>query len=774
MDHKDRASLIDNVMNYAVIALAFLMPVFFMPITSEFFEFNKLALLTGATLLLVVLWAIKLLASKKVYTIKSQLNAPIVALAAVFILSTIFSINPNMSIFGKYGRWFPSLFSFGITAVFYYVVAINVTSKEIAAKAVNALVAGVTVSSLVGILSYFGVYVGGAYAQNPNFTLTGSVTTTAILAGLAIALALPRMLSADKTPMKVLWLQSMVVNVLLLVLYGVLAGWVVLGLGVLLMLTYTKAEDLKKNTVYLMSLLGVAVALFLVTTLPQTSSIIVNENFSKEVNLSLIDSWVVSSSTVTDFPLLGSGPSTFGLNFTRYRPIRMNSTDFWNVRFDKPYNELFNVMANLGIVGTIAVVFFGIRAIRFAFQSKRYNDETGTMAMLAVGVVAALAVYLLSYATVLNTFVLYFFLALLTGIYSRNAQAGDSFVEHVQMSLASLSTMSIIGGIAEGTSAKKRETFQYFAVVPMILFVAFVSFYAYRTYAAEYYFRQSIQSAATNNGTETYDNQRLAISANPQRSEYRNTYAQTNLLLASNLATSENLTDTDRSTIQTLIAQAIREARLSTEVVNPLSAGSWEIRAGVYRSLIGVADNASQWALGAYNTAIQLDPTNPRLRLEAGAIYYVNGDYLSAANLFRQATNLKPDYANAHYNLAQALVQLNNAPLALRELQLVARLVDQDSADYARVQEEIQQLQNLVAGQAQGNPTVEDLDQQAQIDEQGTVTEQGGLSNPEQIETITGGDNLELNQNANQGQQTQDQQAQPQGQGQDQGQQEAQ
>lgn len=738
MNQNDRVSIVDNALNYLVVGLAFLVPVFYLPITSEFFEFNKLALITAATVVMLVVWAIKLLTSKKVYTVKSQLNAPIIALAAVFILSTIFSINPNISVFGKYGRWFPSLYSFAIVAVFYYAVAINVTSKDIASKAMNALVIASAVNSLVSILSYFGVYLGGTYAQTANFTLTGSVTSTAILAAAGLVLALPRMLNTDNMPFKVLWLQALAVNAILLVLYNSMPAWVVLVVGLLLMLTYLKAETLKQNKMYVMGLLGLVVALVLVSVVPQTRNVIRNENFAKEVTLSVVDSWVVSSSTVTDFPLLGSGPSTFGLNFTRYRPLRMNSTDFWNVRYDKPYNEIFNTMSNLGIIGTIAAVFFGLKALRFALQSKRYEDETGTMPMAAVAVVMMLTALLVTYATVLNMFVLYLSLALLTGIYSANASKGDDFVEQVQMSLASLSTMAIIGGIAEGTAVKKRETFQYFAVIPMILFVAFVAFYSYRIYAGEYYFRKSIEAASQNNGTETYDFQRQAISANPQRAEYRNTYSQTNLLLAANLASSENLTDNDRRTIQTLIAQAIREARLSTEVVSPLSAGSWEVRAGVYRSLIGVADNAEQWALGAYNTAIQLDPTNPRLRVEAGSIYYVTGDYLSAANLFRQATNLKPDYANAHYNLAQSLVQLNNAPLALRELNLVARLVDRDSADYERVQAEIEELTKSVQDQAQGNPTVEDLDQQAQIEEQGEITQQEGLSQPGDIETITG------------------------------------
>ncbi len=728
------------MLSYLLMTLAIAMPVFYLPITSEFFEFNKLTLLTGATVAMIIMWALKLLITKKVYSVRSTLNAPIMALIIVFILSSVFSINPVISLFGKYGRWAPSLFALAVLVAFYYATSINLTSKEAPKKIVNGFIIGISINSIVSLLSYFGLHImGGTYAQSPNFTLTGSSVATAILAAIAVALAIRKVTNTQNILFKVLWVQVLLLNFIIVALYSITSGWLIFVLGILLATAFTKAEEIKANKAMLLGLVGSAIAITLVFNLPQTRNIIASDNFTKEIQLSLIDSWVVSSSTITDFPLLGSGPSTFGLNFTRYKPARLNTTNMWNTRFDKPANELFNSMGELGIIGTIAIIYLGIRVIKFALNSKTKDRETSAItSMLASGVILLLAVNLVTYATILTTFGLVLFLALLTAVYAQDNKTGDGNVEYVQMSFAALSNMSLIGSIADTSNPRKREVLQYLVIVPMLLFTAFISYYMYRNYLGEYYLRKSIAAATANDGNATYDYQRRAISVNPQRAEYRNTYAQTNLLLASNIARKENLSDNDKATVQTLISQAIRETRVATEAVSPLSAGSWEVRAGVYKSLIGVAENADQWALGAYNTAIQLDPTNPRLRLEAGGVYFLQKDYLSSANLFRQATNLKADYANAHYNLAQALKQLNNYALAQRELELTARLLNTESEDYKKVQEEIAEVAKLAAGQAQAVPSVEDLDQQAQIEQQGTVTQQEGLTEPDDVQTIQG------------------------------------
>jgi len=128
--------------------------------------------------------------------------------------------------------------------------------------------------------------------------------------------------------------------------------------------------------------------------------------------------------------------------------------------------------------------------------------------------------------------------------------------------------------------------------------------------------------------------------------------------------------------------------------------------------LIGVTNDADQWTISALNNAITLDPANPNLRLELGSIYFSKQDYLTAANLFRQATQLKGDYANAHYNMAQALKGAKIYDLAISELEITKSLLPSDSSDIAKIDEEIKQIKALgnVAGANTERKSVEALE----------------------------------------------------------------
>jgi tetratricopeptide (TPR) repeat protein len=203
-----------------------------------------------------------------------------------------------------------------------------------------------------------------------------------------------------------------------------------------------------------------------------------------------------------------------------------------------------------------------------------------------------------------------------------------------------------------------------FPVVIFILFLIAAVPVLYQTYhvaAADYYHRLAL-SQANKNGTLTYQYLQKAEALNPTVDLYRVDMAQTNFALANALAVqkgptqaspSGSLTAQDKATIQTLLSQAINEGRVAV-TLSPRSARNWEVLGSVYRNITGVAQNALAFSLDAYGKAIQLDPLNPALRVNVGGIYYSVKRYDLAARFFSDATNLKPDYANAYYNLSIA------------------------------------------------------------------------------------------------------------------------
>ena len=730
----NRVSLIvGSLFHYLPVGLAFLMPVFFLTATSEFFEFNKLALLTVSTILLLLAWTYRIVETKKVGITKSIMDFPLFLLLLTTVLSTVFSVNKTVSIFGSQGRWFPSLYGIVIIYAFYYLISGNLQDRKFIKTSLLAFVGGVTLSSFVAILSYYRIYIGSAaYFRVANFNLAGSITTAVVLAALAVVIAISLMLYEESMQKKALLLVGTVINYFLVVLVGILPAWVVLGVGVVGIVFFISYKRITDNTVFLTMAAGTLAAITLVVLLPTTRDLITNAAYPKELVLPVQESWIVASETVQDYPTLATGPSSFGLNFPRYRPLSLNSGDLWNVKFDKPYNELFNTLATLGLVGLMAGFFFVQRLGKVILTSLKTHDDDGISKILGIAVAALLSVFLFTYATVLNVFVLFLLFALMiANLGITKSEVAEKFA----IGLASIAPVTTIG--EEG--AIKKEYLHFIFALPILAATFYAGFIFYKVYAGETYIRSSIAAATRNEGAKTFEYQTKAIEMNPQRATYHNAYAQTNLALANSIASKESLTDQDRQTIQQLIAQAIRNTRLSTEVINPLNVDSWTTRASIYRAIIPIAQNASQWSIASYNTAIQLSPTDPRLRLDLGGIYYSRGDYLTAANFYRQAILLKQDYANAHFNFAQALLKLEDYDNARRALEITKTLVDKTSNDYKLVEE---QLANLpVPGQQADLPTVEEIEENAQPEAEQPVAQEP-LETVGEEEVVQGGENL--------------------------------
>jgi tetratricopeptide (TPR) repeat protein len=252
--------------------------------------------------------------------------------------------------------------------------------------------------------------------------------------------------------------------------------------------------------------------------------------------------------------------------------------------------------------------------------------------------------------------------------------------------------MALSMGIKASTSDNKQ-----FDLFPIIVFIAFliaavpVVVRTYNAVSADYYHRQALVQASKN-GTLTYQYLQKAETLNPYIDLYRVDMAQTNFALANALAAQKGpktakdkgtLTDEDRKTIQQLLSQSVNEARASIALA-PRSARNWEVLASIYRNISGVAQNALVFSLDSYGRAIQRDPLNPALRVNVGGIYYSIKNYDLAVRFFSDAANLKPDYANAYFNLSIALRDKGDIQNAKAVADQAVKLleVNKESNDY--------------------------------------------------------------------------------------------
>ncbi|KKS31024.1 hypothetical protein A2380_02330 [candidate division WWE3 bacterium RIFOXYB1_FULL_43_24] len=690
-----------------VYILPFLVPIFFLPITTEFFELNKLTLIILSTILLTILWAIRLMLGKKIELAKSILDFPLVIFTGVYALSTVFSMNKPVSIFGSQGRWL-GLFSLIVFVIYYYIATPLYRDPKAIKSAIYAFLIGTGIATFVSVLSYFNIFISStAYMKLQNFSFYGGTTQTALFAALSIVMALVLIAYEKNVLIKIGLVGATILSILYVSLTSSLAAWALLVVGIVGMVFYVDLSKVFKEGVYYLAILGTTAAMAIVFLVPATRNVIVNPNFPKELSLPVRESWVVASSTIQNFPLLATGPSTFQTNFTRFRPMSLNATEFWNVRFDIPFNEIFNIIATVGILGLLATIFLVSRLMRLANQTKFTDSQEGLTEVLSLSLVALLSSFLFTYATVASTFMLVTLVALLVAAHTYI----DEHSKVAQISSVGAKDIQAVASLGDSSAINKEYSKYIFGTV-IILAVIYGGYLWGKNYMAEFYMRRAVIALLNNDGAKVYENQRLAITTNPTRDSYYNSFAQTDLALANNLAGKENLTDAEKQTIQSLISEAIITTRVTTEAINPLSASNWETRALIYRSILNVADNASEWAVSAYNTAIQLDPTNPRLRLDLGGMYYAQKDYLSAANQFRLAFSLKPDYANAYYNFAQSMVQLNDLQSAKQAFEITKTLVDADSEDAKLLDKEIAAVdEKIKAAGATGQvkPTVEQI-----------------------------------------------------------------
>ncbi len=649
---------IDNAITFLLLAIVGVTPLLFLNKTTEFFEMPKLIFLVVSSILLLGLWIFSWIVKGKVQITRTPLDIPLLILLGVVIASTYFSASRYQAIYGNFPRVHGSAVAWVTYILVYFVTVSNLKNFTRLKNVLYVLYASAAIVALISILSFFGVYLPFDFARAANFTPTGSSFSTIALLTLLLPLPLLSIISPNKylpTP------AALVLSILFgvtVVLIGALPSYI--ALLIVFALCFYVAKPMKgkfRKTLPLFVTPLVAVALVLVIAyMPFPGNVIqqMETRFPKEIQLSLPVSWKISASTFRDAPFIGTGPSTYLFNFTTYKPLEFNLLDYWNFTFDTANNEFLQALGTIGALGLLSLLLICLIVFVHAWRNltmhaAEVQGDNTSVIVPSLAVSSLIAIVLLAiHATTLVSLVmtLVVFAAFMIS------------QKHIREKVIHFSM-----GLKASTVDDKQ-----FDLLPVIFFVVFlivavpVLYTAYNTVMADYYHRQAL-SVASRSGTQTYTNLQKAESLNPFIDLYRVDIAQTNFALANALAiqkgpTKDNpkgsLTDNDRRTIQTLLSQAINEGRIAV-ALSPQSSRNWVVLAAIYRNISGVAQNALTFSLDAYGRAIQRDPLNPELRLNVGGVYYAAKNYDLAIRFFSDAANLKPNHANAYFNLAIAL-----------------------------------------------------------------------------------------------------------------------
>lgn len=690
----------------------------FTNLTTEFYDTAKfLALLTVSGILLVFL-AVRFTVDNKVAIVRTPMDIPLLLLLVVAIVSTFASPSPYISLLGNQLRVHGSMVSWIVYIIFFFVLVNSLKSaKEIRWMLFIATLAGAVLSS-VTLLSYAGIKIlPPPWVHGINFTPTGSsFSTTAVLALLVPFVTMP-ILSGSLTK-KILNSAILTLFGTTIALTGTLATQLaaLLGLGLTIFLSdlrnLTHLSNLKPTV--LISLAVPVAAVILVSVLSfippiggaQNPLYASAQTFPRQLQLDFISSWKISVSTFRDSPFWGSGPSTYLFDFTSYKPIELNSSPVWNLRFDNAFNEYLQVLAELGIVGLVALLSLTALFISAAYRAYK---SPAALPLVVSGLLFFVILALHSSTLVLWVFGLFilasFFIINLESGHTSKSWAIGQNIQHTLLKIA--------GNITSSDSSE--ETIKVDALPSILVTVSLgltiFTFYMGGKFAvADYHHRIALNAVSANQGIVAYNELVLAENLNPYSDLYRTDLAQTNFALANAIASAKgpteaspsgSLTAEDQQNIQVLLQQSINEGR-NAVALNPRSALNWEILALLYRQIAGVAQDALVFSLDAYGRAIFQDPLNPNLRLNVGGIYYAIQNYDMAIRFFTDAINLKGDFANGYYNLSVAMRDKGDLTGAQAAAERILTLVDSESADYKLANDYLTDLKNRIAsGSAQ-------------------------------------------------------------------------
>lgn len=374
--------------------------------------------------------------------------------------------------------------------------------------------------------------------------------------------------------------------------------------------------------------------------------------------------------------LFGVGVGNYAAIFTQVKNAAYNFTDLWQISsFNVSRSALLHIITEMGLIGAA-----GMGMVIYTIFKHAKDVKNGGMVVMGY----ALAVLALFPPSFITFFI--FFVALAYFTLNLPKQADIEYV----VELGKIIPVFIV------------------TLVLFLIFIGGMTAFTTVSLTSEILFKQGLDAVAKNDLQKLYEYQRNAIIINSSNEDFRRSFSQTNLIIANNIASKEQdkITDQDRETITQAIQASIAEAKAAV-ALNPQKVSNWQYLASVYRNIINVAQGAELWTIAAYQRAILLDPQNPVYRLELGGVYYLLQSYADAQRLFEQAATLKPDWANAHYNLAWAMYQQEDYANAAAQMEQVLTLItDKNAADYKQAQKDLETFKAKVPEQtAEGTPS---------------------------------------------------------------------
>ncbi|MBU1000361.1 O-antigen ligase family protein, partial [Patescibacteria group bacterium] len=215
--------MLDKIISYSFYLLFFLTPLFWTSLNYELFEYNKMILVYGFTVVIIGVWLLKAINDKRLTIKRTPLDIPFLLFFGANILSTIFSIDPHTSVWGYYSRSNGGLLSLTSYLLLYWAFVSNMNFEKVKTVLKFGLVSGFLIS-IWAIFEHFGVsfscvilrgeFNASCWIQNVQdrvFATLGQPNWLAVYLAMLIFPALFFLLTATKKSLRILHFTMLIV-----------------------------------------------------------------------------------------------------------------------------------------------------------------------------------------------------------------------------------------------------------------------------------------------------------------------------------------------------------------------------------------------------------------------------------------------------------------------------------------------------------------------------------------------------------------------------------
>lgn len=604
-----KKSLADKIVYYCLSAIVFLFPLLFFPNVDTVLEIPKLFIFGTLVVFAAMVWMVGSIFKREISLKLSSLHIFVLVFGFLYLLATLFSVDRFSSFVGN-GLSHGSFISVLFGMVFYFLVVNTIRDLKEAWELIRAFLFSGLIILVFNLSQLFDVHIlTFDFSKNNAFNLVAnSVSVFVIYIVTLFMIAFGFLTKSKKRIDRILSEAVMILAFAVIFFLDKQIGWYLLIAGMFVWLVFLSMQSKKLRslwiiipTVFLVIGLG-----FLFFSTSSITSVIAPQ----DVKLDFQTAWQITKSGGMQTFLFGSGPETYLYDFNEYRPAEFNNSLLWQLRFDRSYNELFQLFTTTGFFITLLFIVLFIwpfLKIGKKILQSIVADESWlyTITVIVSFFVLFLSTFLHHFSS--TTYFLFWFLLALCG------------------GLVSTKTKKI-------SFQKSPQSNFVFSLMFALVLVASVSFlyFGARVIISESNFanaKEESQSSPKVNVLNQYLEN--SVEQAPWNAQYHTALAE-QYIYASTL-------DSNTAEAMKYLGSAKLEADRAIEIA-PKNAVIMEQSAEIYRLIVNLNGPATVTEVfDIYKSAVELDPNNAYLLYSVARVYY------SSAQSLRQVEGITPD-----------------------------------------------------------------------------------------------------------------------------------